>query len=333
MPEERGRALVITSAEDAWAILDRIASHKFDPDDYARMVQFEGWECELMRIPHSAAASISMPVMRNLVGFQSRINHSYRDVKYGSGSSRRIRDHEKEEIELNIVVRPNGSVYDTDVTKPLTALAKAAASKMESKHLAITFIGVTLILAVGYFGSAGFKLYVESQKELHAARIHADEMIQLSAQETARAKILGSLVAETDEARNAQAQVEAGYQALLRGAAAAGGARVLENDVPRHIAEEITSGPRNVGAGARLDGTYEVVDIERLGTGIYSVQLRAPGIEKPITAEARAMFLPDDQIGLLFSSLKSGNLLPFLLNTWNRGGKIVDAEIIRVSPN
>jgi hypothetical protein len=177
------------------------------------------------------------------------------------------------------------------------------------------------------------KVWVASEAASRDLVAHNDEIVKLSEQETARAKILGSLASEYEQARQALIRVESGYQPLLRAAASAQDAKVLGVDVPQPIAKQLTSSPRRSGEGTRLDGKYEIAEIERHELGVFSVTLKSAESDKPIMADARAMFIPDNQIDLLLSSLKTGRRLTVMVNGWQRDGRTVAAEIIRVDPD
>jgi hypothetical protein len=284
-----------------------------------------------MRLPEAAASSISISMMRSLIGYQAHITKSCKTIKYEGRAPRRLPRQDKEEIELNVVVKENGSVYNADIRKALAALIRAAADKMESRHLTILGISAVLILAVGYFGSDTFKAYVVAEVASRDLATRTGERIRLSEEETARAKIIGSVASESEQARRALAQVEASYQALLRGAASAGNSKILGVDLPQDLAKELVSNPRRSGEGTRLDGQYEVSDIERHDLGVFSVILQSSEGQR-ITADARSMFLPDNQIDLLLTSLKTGRRLNVMVNAWQRDGRTVAAEIARVDP-
>jgi hypothetical protein len=68
----------------------------------------------------------------------------------------------------------------------------------------------------------------------------------------------------------------------------------------------------------------------RIGDGLYSVRLQDTASSKRIDADARALFLPDDQIDLLLASVKTGTALSVCVNAWFHGETITGAEIIRV---
>jgi hypothetical protein len=72
MPEERRPPLIIASPDDAWSVLQDISQNRFDPDFFYG-VEFTGWSLELMRLPEAATSSISIPLMRSLVEYQSHV--------------------------------------------------------------------------------------------------------------------------------------------------------------------------------------------------------------------------------------------------------------------
>jgi hypothetical protein len=149
--------LVVETPDDAWTILGDIAAKKLSPDSLYE-VEAGGWPIELLRLPFAERSSISIPLMRALIEYQSQINRSYKVIKYDRPTGRLPRI-DREQIELNIVVEPNGSAYNADVKKAIATLIRAAADKMESRHLTILGITVVLILATGYFGHDAFKVW------------------------------------------------------------------------------------------------------------------------------------------------------------------------------
>lgn len=333
MPEDRRPPLVIGSTDDAWKVLSAINSSEFDPKIFYE-VEFTGWSLELIRLPLAEASSISIKMMRSLIAYQSRVTRSYKYIKYEGKAPKHLPKQDRDAIELNIVVGPNGSVYNADVKKALAAFIRAAADKMESKHLTILGVAVVLIFAVGYFGDSSFKAWVASESASRDLATHATEIAKLSEEETARAKVLGSFVSQFEQARQAMVQIESGYQELLKAAASQNRAKVLGLEIPNDVARQLASNPRRTGEGTRLDGKYEVVDIQRHEMGEFSVELKTPDGVRSFVADARSIFLPDDQIDLLVSSLRKGVFLNVMVNAWQRDGKPVAAEVARVeSPN
>ena len=322
---------IVATPDDAWAILRDIETGELDQNRFYD-IEARGWSLELLRLPTAERSSISIPLMRALIEYQGHINKSYKLIRYNrtTGTLPKV---DREQIELNIVVGPNGSVYNAEVRKAIATFIKAAADRMESKHLTLMAVAVVLILSTGYFGRDAFKAWVASEAASRDLATHTDQIVKLSEQETERAKILGSLASKYEPARQALVRVESSYQPLLRAAASAESAQVLGVEVPQPIAKQLAVSPRRSGEGARLDGKYEVADIERHEIGVFSVVLKSSEVEgRSVTADARALFLPDDQIDLLLSSLKTGRQLTVMVNAWQRDGKPVTAEIARVDP-
>ncbi len=117
---------------------------------------------------------------------------------------------------------------------------------------------------------------------------------------------------------------------VARSAATAGGAKVLGVEVSQEVAERATSSPRRVGEGTRIDGIFRVTEIASEGDGLFSMQLESDGADRPVTADARSIFLPDEQIELLFRSLRNGQPVRLSVNAWKRRGRVVEAEVVRV---
>lgn len=322
--------LSIGSPDDAWNVLGQIADGSFDIGEYPNGIRFDSWHCELFRVPHDPVhSSISTSMMKVFIDYQTSLNRAYKKVKYGADESHRLKDYEKNDLELKIIVSKNGSVYDAESGKALAAFGRELVAKMESKHIAVTAIASTLIVATGFFGADAFKAYYAAQKDIRQIEENAEQAVKLSVQETERAKIFGQIAAQNEEYRQAIYRVEAGYQALLKGAVISGGARIHGVEVSAEAAAELTAKPRRTGEGFRADGFYEIVDIKREGEGLFAVLITGGPENSSIWADARTLFLPDDQIDLLLSSLKTGRKLFVMLNAWRRGNSIASAEIIR----
>ncbi len=190
---------VISSPADAWDLLRAISAGELDALPSLRIA---GWRCELMRISHGQSATISVSMMKALLEVQAQLNKSFGEMKSTSAQTRRLTIQEKTQLELNIIVTPNGNVYSIDVQKILETFAREIA-KMDSKHKMATAVIVSLVIAVGLFGSDIFKAYLASNKEVQVASIQSEQLIALSKEETARAKLMGALVAQSAEARQA----------------------------------------------------------------------------------------------------------------------------------
>ncbi|WP_431855290.1 hypothetical protein [Azospirillum sp.] len=327
------RALLIQSEDEAWNVLERIAANALDPADYPGGIHFSDWSCELMRIPHDPVhSSITTPMMRVFLDYQAQINKTFRTARYGAGSGKKLTIEEKFEINLRIIVSSGSSVYNAKPRELLEKLASEAVAKMESRDVAKVIVICALIAAVGYFGHSAFEAYWKAQADAKKAEIAADERVKLSEQETKRAELLARLAMQNEQAREVVQQTETAHRVLLKGAVVAGGALVHAVNVPAEAAASVLAQPRRSGAGSPLDGDYEVEKIAAAVDGAFAVQVKAAQSGAVVNAEVRELFVPKDQIDLLFGSLRDGHRVFIRMNTWKVGEQVTNAAIVRVEP-
>lgn len=337
---EEASALVIKSEDDAWEVLSLLVAGDLDLEKYGAGIHFSGWLSQLMVIENTPVnGSINTSLMKVFMEYQASIQKSYKIIKYGIGNNKRLKEHERNFLDLNIVVRQGSSVYNTEGGSFLDKMLREVIGKMEPKHIPITIIICVLIVALGYFGAEMFNAYWKAQssiKEIEAKlqeeKIRAEERTSLSDKESARQNTLLAAILKSEEARAVATQAETAHRTLLKGAVIADGARIHGVEVTAEKAAQVLSNPRRTGTPAALDGEYEVVEITREDDGSFLVDLRNVASGVLVNAEARELLLPREQVDVLFKALRrEGQKVQVMLNAWQIEGRITSAAIARVS--
>lgn len=336
--------LVLRSEDDLWSVIADMVYSDFADVLSVKRIVIDGWSCELLRIPHEeSSTSIKTSIMEVLLEYQKFVNRGFSVLKY-SNAGRRLSSDEKRILELDVLVFKNGRGYSDDISQSATDVAKAVVGKMESKHLATVAISCFFIWAVGNFGSAMFRDYVQSgasvndaKQRTEQARINADKDIERekqeterSKQETERTKLIGELVTKSAQSAATLEQVRSGHNALLRGVIAAGGARVLGVDVTAERAEELLLKPKAGRNDGTLNGQFDVTEIQRKEHGVFSVDVRHLATGEELCAEARELFLTEDQMNILFKALRTGTPVNASVNVSRSDGKVTGAGMVRV---
>lgn len=337
---EEASALIIKSESDAWEVLSLIVSESFDFEKYGAGIHFSDWLSQLMVVDSTPInGSMNTSLMRVFMEYQASIQKSYKILKYGVNSNKRLKDYERDFLDLNIVVREGSSVYNTEGGSFLDKMLREVVGKMEPKQIPITIIICVLIVALSYFGSEMFTAYWKAQssmKEIEAKlqeeKIRSEERASLSEKESARQNTLLIAMLKSEEARAVVAQAETAHRTLLKGAVIADGARIHGVEVTAEKAAQVLSNPRRSGMPAALDGEYEVVEITREDDGAFLVDLRNVASGVLVNAEARELLLPREQVDILFKALRrEGHKVQVILNAWQIEGRITSAAIARVS--
>ncbi|HYF89702.1 hypothetical protein [Azospirillum sp.] len=336
--------LSLRSEDDLWSVIADMVYSNFSEVLNIKRIVIDGWGCELLRIPQEeSSTSIKTSIMDVLLEYQKCINRGYSVVKYNS-ASRRLSGDEKKFLEIDVLVFRNGRGYSFDADQSITDVAKAVVEKMESKHLATVAISCFFIWAVGNFGATMFREYVQSGTSINdanqrteQAKINAEKDIQRekeeterSKQETERTRLIGELAAKSAQSAATLEQVRLGHNALLRGVIAAGGARVLGVDVTSERAEELLQKPRASRNDGTLSGQFDVTEIQRKEHGVFSVDVRHLATGEELCAEARELFLTEDQMNILFKALRTGTPVNASVNVSRSDGKVTGAGMVRV---
>lgn len=171
----------IRTADEAWELL-RIATSGGDVPERLKL-EFDGWPTFEMRVGGKDwKSTVPTRVMGPLLELQKDLHRNYVAVSYGTANLRKLRDEDRDALEIVVKVADGSSDFTANLAKQFNALAEKALEKMEARHAVITILGIAAI-----WGG------VEVNKDWVAARqkeVDNETKVELSKQETARLNIM-----------------------------------------------------------------------------------------------------------------------------------------------
>lgn len=198
---------VIRSAEEAWALLRHAQSGGDLPDNLS--LRFDGWPSFDMRVNgRDWHGTVPSRVMAPLLDVQRDLYRVYANVCYGDSNLRRLKDEERELLELVIKVNEGSSDYKAPLWEQMTELGKEAIKKMDSRDVVITVLG----LAVVFGGVEITKAWLASRQQER----QLEQSVELSKQETERLKIFSEAVHAKPVLTMAKEDFEATQNRLLK---------------------------------------------------------------------------------------------------------------------
>ena len=199
--------ITISSADEAWALL-RLAVEGGELPKNLGLV-FSGWpEFSVKVNGRDWHGTVPTRVMSPLLEVQRDLHRAYAQVCYGFPNVRRLRDDERDSLELVIKVDEGSSDYKAPLWEQLNQLANKALEKMDSRDVLIAVLGVALILGG-----------VEVGKEWIAARQAekgVEQTVALSHEETERLKIFAEAVKQQPALKETRADSVASQNRLLK---------------------------------------------------------------------------------------------------------------------
>lgn len=111
---------------------------------------------------------------------------AYANVCYGDSNLRRLRDEDRELLELVLKADEGSSEYEAPLYEQLTELARKAIDKMDARSLVITILGIAVVIG----GVEISKAWIAERQEAR----QAEQAVELSRQETERLRLISEAV-------------------------------------------------------------------------------------------------------------------------------------------
>jgi len=318
--------LIIRSEADLWTALRNIPEIEAIPG--TPLLQIAGWKPNLLYFPTEPLGhTLSPSLARAVAGYHNSLSRAYAYVSYGQSDSRflKLQDIDALDIRLLSFAGSNGlQVFDN----ALDRLTHSLLSKFSGKQMFV----LAVIFLLMHFGETAMKDWIHEES---LARMHeADDAqtVKLSEQETERMDLLKSILASNPPWKPLKSLSDEGRIPLLRGTLAYDRAEVLGVPVTRDQARAIVQKDREKAQGKRLDGRFEVVEIDVDNPEGFSGVLRDMKTHLEVRVSINLGELPSEDLHTLFLALEKKGSVDALVNAWMIGEKVTYASIVRANP-
>lgn len=266
----------IKTEAEAWDLIEKVLDGKVDFPETPQF-DFEGWPLLDVYLPSTPIqGSISPTMMAAFMELQKSINRTYLLVASNTADLRALSDRERERIEIRVKVEKGSSDYSIDLTKIFESIGAEAFGKMDSAHIAITVIGVALIIG----GVVAFKSWLESKAELRKVDADAEgqaALIELQ-KETLKAstqhmRIFADAIKKQPILDEVEAAAEPARAQLVKSMGEEGGGRAYGVPLSAEAAREIGSQRRQQSENVKLAGNYRVVKVDTSSSDGFRVTL------------------------------------------------------------
>ncbi len=243
------RQLIITNEQEAWAALELANSGGFD--DHVSLV-FKGWPVFTIDIKGKDwNSTVPTRVMLPLLDVQKEINRAYASVRYGDNNLRKLKDEERDGLEVVVKVKKGSSVFDAELWDHFTKIAQAAAGRMDGNQMMITVLGLAVVAVAPVMYKAWLALR-QKEKELQ-------HQVQMSAAESHRLEIFAQAVARQPILVAAQEDAGATNNRFLKVAKPGDVLAVGGQILPASEAAALAQAERERAQAFTLDGIFAVL--------------------------------------------------------------------------
>lgn len=276
--------LVIENESQAWAALERAVTTGF-PDDVD--IEFSGWPVLRMDVQgRDWQSTVPTRVMSPFLDVQKDINRAYAAVRYGSANLRKLKDEERDELEVVVRVREGSSLFDAELWKHLATISEAAAARMNGTQIVITVLGLGLLFTAPVM----YKAWLASrakEKELDLQR-------EMSAEETRKLQVMADALTKQSLLASTQEDVQATQNRLLKVAKDGDVLNLKDTPITAAAAAQLAQPERERAQDIFLNGTFTVLGNRTDKSEGFRINVRRESDQMTIHADV-PIDLPFDQ--------------------------------------
>jgi hypothetical protein len=320
-------AAVIADEADLWDLMEQYLSAAPIPEiDGLDVTQ---WRPRLLYLPDAVIGHTITPSMaRAVVGFHASLSRSYAYLAYGQATARLLKQDDQAVLDIRMLVSEGSDVVEA-LGEDLSKLISSLVSKMSGRQV----LALSALLLLLYFSSVVARAWISEQYETKRRADDARERITLSEQETRRLGIVAEALQQHPEMKPVAELASQGREQLVRGVVSVDRSQVLGVSITGDEAKVIVSKPRDPSYGKRMDGNYEVVEIDTENPDGYMGRLRNVVTNQEIPVAINRAEIAEGDIQTLFDALRQKSTVDALVNAWFLGDKITSAAVVRADPH
>lgn len=199
--------VVISSEEEAWAAFERATTGDGFPEGVELV--FQNWPVFQMDVKgRDWNSTVPTRVMSPLLDVQKDINRAYTSIKYSDFNLRKLKDEDRDELEVVVKVEKGSSIFNAELWKQFSHMAEAAIGRMNGDQIVITVLGIALAITAPVM----YRAWLASrQKEKEI-----ESRVELSQQETERLKVFAEAVKGNPALQTVREDSQATHNRLLK---------------------------------------------------------------------------------------------------------------------
>lgn len=320
---EEWAQLLIRNADDAWAWFQKAVKGEDIPEKLT--LRFEGWPTFEMNIKgRDWDSTVPTRVMAPLLEIQKDIHRKYVEMAYGSANLKKLKEEDREQLEIVVKVERGSSDYKAPLDPQLNTLAEKAIKKMTSRDLLIAVLGIALI----YGGVEVNKAWVVQRQ----TEVQAGTTVELSRQETERLRVFEAATKQQPILETARQDFEESQNRLLKTLKPGDKVSLPGVELSSGEAQEITQKERARSESVTITGAFRVLAND--ATKGNDFRIKVARISDGLTFQATVPFELDSDMKRMIQKAEwsKGALAVNLdISASMLRGSVTEAEVINVS--
>lgn len=319
-------ALVIKNEQEAWEALQLALAGQISE---TAQISFKGWPVFRMTIKgEDFDGSIPTRVMPPIFKLQAEIHRIYCHAKYQTDDTRRLKQEERDQLELVVNIEKGSTKFITDIANALNQIIKSSNMNGRQALILLATTGAMITSTVTW------KDWLQTKERLHGEEI----TVKMSQEETRRLELVTKALTAQPELRKAQESIDDFKSDLSKRLKAEDKINVAGESVIDGVrAAKIVPTPDVEAREIRLDGNFEINALEfpEQSGGVYRFTVTEPLSGQPLIVDAAPNVLTEQErmaLYLTFSGSFQGSISVFMkVNARQGRSGITGANLVSIS--
>ncbi|MGE6916737.1 hypothetical protein [Achromobacter kerstersii] len=322
------KTLVIGNETQAIAAIEKALSEEGFSNDIVEL-KFDNWPIlEIVLEGPGYKSTITPDMAKALVELQRALNRTFARYAHGEASAIRLTDKERQDIQFKAKVEDGCSLIKVDLGEFAGKLATAVADKLTPEMLVASVVGVAVVAG----STMAYKAYLSARTKDKEIESGDKTKIALSAQETRRLEVVAGLKAEVASIRPIEQDFDDVRDDIVRGISDATSLEVNGVEITRETALTAAKTLRVRSSDGQANGTYYVDESSFRNPHETRIMVRNASTQQVFPASFKDSSLKGTQIQLLKDAAFARTRVYLSINTKERRGEIVSAQIVGVKP-
>lgn len=314
--------IVIRNESEAWDWLTKALEGEIPPEEPINL-RFEGWPTVDLRFSgRDFDQSVPTRIMPPILNAQKEIHRLYCQLKYGENNLRKLKDEDREQLELIVKVEKGSSEYETNLSDVLTQTFQAAVSHMESAHILIAILGSSLI----WGSNVAWKNWLAHRERLS----ETDSRTELSRLEAEKMEIIAKASRTEPSLRVTSTGADNFRNDSLQQLKPMDGFEIPNSNfrVSGEHAADVTQTQREQSVEIRLDGEFIIESVISGATAGYKLKVRRVSDDQKLTVTIPEEALTHDQKTVLQTNEWDKRPVQLEINAKKLRGQISSATLV-----
>ena len=319
---EKIERIIIRNENEAFNALTRALA---DEVTESALVEFQGWPTFQLTISgEDFNGSIPTRIMPPILHLQAEIHRIYCRAKYNSEDTRRLRNEERELLELIVIIKPGSTKFIAQLAKVLNEIIKN--SNMNGRQVLILLVSISAMVS----GNFAWKEWVQTKEREHGK----DVTVRLSEEETKRLEVVTEALSRQPELKSDKESFDNIRSDLSKRLKPSDQINIDESPVISGVrAAEIVPKPRELAQEIRIDGEFTINEVKfpkNFGEK-YRFSVTRKIDNKQMTVDAMPGVLTDEQITILKDGGFGLKSVLLQINAKELRGRISSANLVAIS--